>query len=64
MPEHDYHLTPVLQALENDTFLVEALFFPEVSCCGDNPEALRQALEVNAARLRAHAAVRCPEVAP
>src|SRR5262245_10098095 len=51
MPEHEFRLTGLLQTLENDTYLVEALFFPEVSCLGDDRDDLCLALEVNAPHL-------------
>ncbi len=48
MPEHVFRLTGLIQALENDTYLAEALFFPEVSCLGDDPDELCLALEASA----------------
>src|SRR5262245_61756161 len=48
MPEHEFRLTALLRALENDTYLAEALFFHEVSTLGDNKDALLGALRVNA----------------
>ena len=48
MPEHEFRLTGLVQELENDVFLAEALFFPEVSCLGDDREGLRHALTRNA----------------
>jgi ATP-dependent Clp protease ATP-binding subunit ClpC len=51
MPEHEFRLTGLVQTLENDTYLAEALFFPEVSCLGDDRDELCLALEVNAAHI-------------
>jgi ATP-dependent Clp protease ATP-binding subunit ClpA len=51
MPDFEFRLTAVLQTLENQTHLAEALFFPEVSCYGDAPDALLAALRTNARRL-------------
>ena len=53
MPEHAFHLTAVLQVLETDVFLAEALFYPEVSCLGDDPQRLIKALAANARLLLA-----------
>ena len=51
MPEHEFRLMAIIQALENDLFLAEALFFPEVSCFGDKLDRLLRALKKNARRL-------------
>src|SRR5262249_42857850 len=48
MPEHQFRLTGLIQTLENETYLAEALFFPEVSGLGDDRDELCLALEVNA----------------
>ena len=48
MPEFEFRLTGVFQALENDVCLAEALFFPEVSCLADDRDTLRSALHHNA----------------
>jgi ATP-dependent Clp protease ATP-binding subunit ClpA len=48
MPEFEFRLTGVVQALENDVCLAEVLFFPEVSCLADDRATLRQALRHNA----------------
>lgn len=31
MPKYEFRLATIIQTLENDTHLAEALFFPEVS---------------------------------
>jgi hypothetical protein len=51
MPEHEFRLTGLLQTLENDTFLAEALLYPEVLCLGDDRDELCLALEANARHL-------------
>src|SRR5436190_4800231 len=51
MPEHNFHLSAVLQVLENGTYLGEALYYPEASCVDDNPAALVRALGENARQL-------------
>src|SRR5690242_12568990 len=48
MPEHAFQLIALLQVLENDVHLGEALFYPEVSCLDDNPADLVEALLHNA----------------
>ncbi|MCI0486711.1 MAG: AAA family ATPase [Blastocatellia bacterium] len=51
MPKYDFRLTAIIRALENDTFIAEALFFPEVSRYGDDPHKLREALKNNAVKI-------------
>jgi ATP-dependent Clp protease ATP-binding subunit ClpC len=54
MPEHPFHLVALVRELDNDSFLAEALFFPEVSCFGDDADALLRALLHNACVLLRH----------
>ena len=45
MPQYDFRLAAVLQSLENGLWLAEALFFPDISSCGDEPEFLLDTLQ-------------------
>jgi ATP-dependent Clp protease ATP-binding subunit ClpA len=51
MAGYTFYLTTLLQVLENDTVLAEALFFPEVSCLGEEADELVEALTGNARRV-------------
>ncbi len=51
MPKHDFRLTAIIQRLENDTFISETLFFPEVSRYGADAKKLLDALKANAIRI-------------
>jgi ATP-dependent Clp protease ATP-binding subunit ClpA len=51
MPVHEIDLAILLQHLDEDLFLAEALMFPEVSRYGDNPEKLKKAIISNAVRI-------------
>lgn len=51
MPVHTFHLTTLLQALEDDVYLAEALFYPEISRLGEEPDDLVLAVQDNAQRL-------------
>jgi len=51
MPTHEFQLSAILQRLENDTFLSEGLFFPEVSTLGDGQERSIKVLERMVRRL-------------
>src|SRR5262245_57638448 len=48
MPDFDFQLTGLIQSLDNNVFLAEALFFPEISCLGDERNLLYRALAINA----------------
>jgi ATP-dependent Clp protease ATP-binding subunit ClpA len=51
MADHLLHLSAIIQTLEDNTHLVEALFFPEVSRYGADLKRLRKALERSARRV-------------
>jgi ATP-dependent Clp protease ATP-binding subunit ClpA len=51
MPEHNIELAAVIQPLEGNVLLAEALLFPEFSCAGDEPELLEEQLAEHARRL-------------
>src|SRR5512143_2269860 len=51
MPRYDFHLTTIIQSFENDSYLAEALFFPEVSRLDDRRPRLENAVKLNAARI-------------
>ncbi len=51
MAVHEFDLAILLQNLDDDTFLAEALLFPEVSRFGDDPEKLKRAIIKNATRI-------------
>ena len=51
MPVHEIDLAILLRNLDDDAFLAEALFFPEVSRFGDDPEKLKRAVIKNAVRI-------------
>jgi ATP-dependent Clp protease ATP-binding subunit ClpC len=51
MPKTDFLLTALVRALENDTFLAEALFFPEFCRYGVNLARLEESLKANAAQI-------------
>lgn len=51
MPVHEIDLAILLQNLDDDTFLAEALLFPEVSRFGDDLEKLKKAVIKNAVRI-------------
>jgi ATP-dependent Clp protease ATP-binding subunit ClpA len=51
MPVHEIDLAILLQNLEDDTLLAEALLFPEVSRFGDDLQTLKRAVVKNAARI-------------
>jgi len=51
MPVHEIDLAILLRNLDDDSFLAEALLFPEVSRFGDDPERLKRAVIKNAVRL-------------
>jgi ATP-dependent Clp protease ATP-binding subunit ClpC len=51
MPEYTFRLTAVFQTFEDDTYIAEALFFPEVSRFGANLKKLEDALKENASRI-------------
>jgi ATP-dependent Clp protease ATP-binding subunit ClpA len=51
MPSHELSLAVGVQPLEGDVLLAEALLFPEVSCAGDDVEALQATLADHAQRI-------------
>src|SRR5689334_17305463 len=51
MPVHEIDLAILLQNLDDDGFLAEALLFPEVSRFGDDPERLKKAIIKNAVQI-------------
>ena len=51
MPKHSFTFTAIIQALENDNCLAEALFFPELTRFRMNPDASKDDLIVNLARI-------------
>ena len=51
MPVHQIDLAILLQNLDDDMLLAEALLFPEVSRFGDDPETLKRAIVKNATRI-------------
>ena len=51
MPVHEIELAILLQHLDEDSFLAEALLFPEVSRFGDDPARLQKAVIKNAIRI-------------
>src|ERR1044072_9651288 len=51
MPVHEFELAILLQNLDDDAFLAEALLFPEVSRFGDDPQKLQRAVIKNAVRI-------------
>src|SRR5262249_34878955 len=50
MPKYDFHLTTIIQTLEDGSFLAESLFFPDVSRYGNNAVRLTEAMGANAAQ--------------
>ena len=51
MPVHEIDLAVLVQHLDDDAFLAEALLFPEVSRFGDDIETLKRAITKNAVRI-------------
>src|SRR5690349_15713181 len=51
MAVHEFDLAILLQNLDDDTFLAEALLFPEVSRFGDDLQKLQRAVVKNATRI-------------
>lgn len=51
MPVHEIDLAILIQNLDDDAFLAEALLFPEVSRFGDEPRRLQRAIVRNAMRI-------------
>ena len=51
MPPFEIELAVILRTLHDDAHIVEALFFPEVSRYGDNPETLKRAIVRNCIRM-------------
>lgn len=53
MPPLEIELAIILRTLDDDAHIAEALFFPEVSRYGDNPETLKRAIVRNCVQLLA-----------
>lgn len=51
MPSHELPIITILRPLENDLLLAEALFFPEILRCGDDPQQVQESLRANIERL-------------
>lgn len=51
MPPYEIELAIILRTSDDDAHLAEALFFPEVSRYGDDPETLKRALVRNCVRI-------------
>src|SRR5262245_33743756 len=51
MPEYTFRLTAVFRSFEDDTYLAEALFFPEVTRFGNTFKKLESAIKENATRI-------------
>jgi ATP-dependent Clp protease ATP-binding subunit ClpA len=51
LPLYDFRFTALIQALENETYLAEALFFPEIVRFGDDPKRLLDALRINSSNI-------------
>lgn len=51
MPPFEIELAIILRALSDDKHIAEALFFPEVSRYGDDPERLKRAIIRNCVRM-------------
>ena len=48
---YELRFTAIIRALENETYLAEALFFPEVIRYGNDPRRLLDAIRINASKL-------------
>ena len=51
MPRYEFRLTTVIQTLENDTHLAEALFFPEVSRFDTRRARVEESIKLNAVQM-------------
>lgn len=51
MPAHEIDLAILLRALDEDTFIAEALLYPEVSRLGTNPKSLERSVVNNALQI-------------
>ena len=51
MPPFEIELAIILRTFDDDAHIAEALFFPEVSRYGDNPETLKRAIVRNCVQL-------------
>ena len=51
MPPFEIELAIILRTFDDDAHIAEALFFPEVSRYGDNPETLKRAIVKNCVQL-------------
>ncbi|MCI0339461.1 MAG: AAA family ATPase [Acidobacteria bacterium] len=51
MPKHDLPINVIIQALENDNYLTEALFFPEAVRLNDKIRKAKESLQANLRKL-------------
>ena len=51
MPSHEIDLAILLRSLDDDTFIAEALLYPEVSRLGSNPKSLERSAVDNALQI-------------
>ena len=51
MPAHEIDLAILLRSLDDDTFIAEALLYPEVSRLGSNPKSLERSVVDNALQI-------------
>ena len=51
MPPLEIELAIILRTFDDDAHMAEALFFPDVSRYGDNPETLKRAIVRNCVQL-------------
>ena len=51
MSLYELRFTAIIQALENETYLAEALFFPEVVRYGNDPSRLLDATRINSSKI-------------
>ena len=62
MPPHELDLAILLRSLDDETFIAEALLYPEVSRLGTNPKSLERSVVNNALQIlekESLARVRC-----
>lgn len=51
MSKHEFQFSAIIQSLENDNYLAEALFFPEITRLRTNADATKDDLAANFARI-------------
>ena len=51
MPAHELDLAILLRSLDDETFIAEALLYPEVSRLGSNPKSLEKSIVNNALQI-------------